>query len=978
MHQLVRIRLTVFVAAALLALTAGLPTVDARSAPATAGPALTPTSIATRSPFEALGIRAGNRYGSSRAGVGATTQALDARLGPKAGSGPASAPAARSTAPALRPDGAPPAPVAATQTSAPDNHASGFAGLGAADQASPTTEPADSSVAVGPDEIVQVAGFKLRITDRSGTPVQADRTIPSLFLLPTGFFDREPRVVYDSLHGRFVATELSWDCTPDSSATFGHGYIDLAVSETTDPAGTWDLYFWGYNDLVPEDPSIGTSTDKLAISSDLYAMSQAGGGGSACADPASLSANPYGGDVLIANWADAVAHKTSTLPSSEFVAHDDSTDPAGPTAVGIRAALQEPATSATLFVLARSVVDDPAQNLQPNDVVVTTFIGTTTKTVSVGVAGSWSLTGDGVVAPFVTPPPPAPHQPGSPATIVDAGGVDAQDALWQASELTWTTTYPCIPAGDSSTRDCVRVSQVTTPASASVEPATSQDFTIGRNGFDSYLPGIGLAGDGTLEIVYSQSNASGSNYPSSYQQYQRPTDSANHVSPPVRLAAGTGTYPGTAWGTYVGLAQDPQVASAVWQANEYSVGSGYWATFVDRLGTPTGTTYTPITPIRVLDSRDGTGLPGHTAAKFVSSAPRSFPVAGVTIDSVTIPPNAVAVTGNVTVTRQNAAGFVAVTPTALSNPPSSTLNFPLGDTRANNVTVPLSSQGTLSMTYKATAAKTTDLVFDVTGYFLPDDSAATYHPVSPTRLLNSVTGIGQPGGAPARFVAGVPQTFTIGGAPIPSGATAITGNLTVTNQTKAGFLAVTPTPTSTPGSSNLNFPLADNRANGFTAPLNGNQLSIVYMAVTGATTDVILDVTGYYLDDLSGLHFFPLTPGRLLDSRTGAADSGLTGLFASSVPRSLPTSGHWGVPTSAQAVTGNLTVVNQTTRGYAAITPDPDPNPTTSTLNFPLGDIRANGVTVPLNGSGAMALVYKGTSSGARTNLIFDVSGYFQ
>jgi hypothetical protein len=550
----------------------------------------------------------------------------------------------------------------------------------------------------------------------------------------------------------------------------------------------------------------------------------------------------------------------------------------------------------------------------------------------------------------------------------------AQDALWQSGKLSWATTYPCTPSGDSSTRDCVRVTQVTTP-SATVEPAASQDFLIGRNGFDSYLPGIGVSGDGTLEVVYSQSNTAGSNYPSSYQQYQRPTDGANHISPPVRLAVGTGTYPGTEWGTYVGLGQDPQVASAVWQANAFSVGTNYWSTFVDQLGHTTGTTYTPITPTRIVDSRDGSGASG-LIGKFISSAARTFQVAGLS----PIPANALAVTGNVTVTRQNAAGYVAVTPTAQNNPPSSTLNFPLGDTRANNMTVPLSGTGTLSMTYKATAGKSTDLVFDVTGYFLPDNSSATYHPVTPTRLLNSVTGIGQPGGTPARFLAGTHQTFTIDdGATIPVAATAITGNLTVTNQSKAGFLAITPDPTDAPPASNLNFPLGDNRANGFTTPLNtGHQLSIVYIAVPGATTDVILDVTGYYLPDLSGLHFFPLNPGRILDSRAGAADSGLTGFFTSSIPGTLASTGHWGIPSGALALTGNLTVVNQTTRGYAAITPDPDPNPATSTINFPLGDIRANGVTVPLNGSGAIALVFKGTSGAAQTNLIFDASGYFQ
>ena len=46
-------------------------------------------------------------------------------------------------------------------------------------------------------------------------------------------------------------------------------------------------------------------------------------------------------------------------------------------------------------------------------------------------------------------------------------------------------------------------------------------------------------------------------------------------------------------------------------------------------------------------------------------------------------------------------------------------------------------------------------------------------------------------------------------------------------------------------------------------------------------------------------------------------------------------------------------------------------------MNFPLGDIRANGVTVPLNGSGNMFLVYK-AAAGKKTNVLLDLSGYFK
>ena len=50
--------------------------------------------------------------------------------------------------------------------------------------------------------------------------------------------------------------------------------------------------------------------------------------------------------------------------------------------------------------------------------------------------------------------------------------------------------------------------------------------------------------------------------------------------------------------------------------------------------------------------------------------------------------------------------------------------------------------------------------------------------------------------------------------------------------------------------------------------------------------------------------------------------------------------------------------------------------PTTSTLNFPLGDVRANGVTGPLSSTGTVGLVYKAGSG--TTQLILDIAGYFR
>ena len=77
------------------------------------------------------------------------------------------------------------------------------------------------------------------------------------------------------------------------------------------------------------------------------------------------------------------------------------------------------------------------------------------------------------------------------------------------------------------------------------------------------------------------------------------------------------------------------------------------------------------------------------------------------------------------------------------------------------------------------------------------------------------------------------------------------------------------------------------------------------LKASGGSTHVILDVTGYYRDTPTGLLFYPLTPGRVMDTRPGAILNGTEGPFLANGPRRVDPAGHWGAPLSAQAVTGN-------------------------------------------------------------------------
>ena len=393
----------------------------------------------------------------------------------------------------------------------------------------------------------------------------------------------------------------------------------------------------------------------------------------------------------------------------------------------------------------------------------------------------------------------------------------------------------------------------------------------------------------------------------------------------------------------------------------------------------------PINPVRIFNTRDAAVTPG---GPMQSNVPRTIEVKTKLVAAGAISPSTVitAVTGNLTVANATAAGYVSLTTVATASPGTSILNFPAGDARANGVTVKVDGAGKVFAVYKVGGGsgilgKTTNLFFDATGYFTETSSGGnTFHPLpSPKRVLNTRDAAVTPGG---RLFSSVPKEIDVKGKLVAAGIvpgtttiTAVTGNLTVADQTAAGYVSLGPVSTSTPTTSTLNFPVGDPRANGVTVKLNAaGKLYAVYKVgnLLGKRTNLFFDVTGYFTADSTGVTFVPMNPVRTVDTRINL---GVTGRFADSTPKTWAGRGN-GVGNTATAIVGNVTVVGQTRAGYVSVTPDPVAIPTVSTINFPVGDVRANGFTVALSSTGTVSATYKGP--GGTTNLVVDVMGYYQ
>jgi len=830
-----------------------------------------------------------------------------------------------------------PAPTMAGLTARPSIVTPPFDGLAHSTTAT-MFEPPDPWVAVGPDHVVQVVNTAMAVFDRQRNHLRTV-DLAEFFGVPIDpvTFNFDPRVIFDSLHGRWIATEVAFDCEDAFPLGIGHGFLDIAVSNSADPLDQWTIYYLQFDGEFPDYPAAGTSTDKVAFGSNVFGLVDDGAG----------SCTPNGDDyrgteIDVFDWAQlAVGAEAQVYPVRT-----------GPAQFTARPALAVPASSPTIHGVLSSYT---ATDIHAEYLAITGSVPGGTVNIT-----SEDLTASNRVGAFREPPIPMQPADGTTTPNQIARAVDERptDALWQNGRLVWVSTIGCVLAAIE--RDCVRVTEIET-----VNRTRQQDFLIGLAGKDVYHGGIGLSMNGALHVTYTRSGLDEN--PSTHAVYQIPGDTPDAVNADELVKAGSAPYGiGERWGDYTGVAQDPQDPNVVWQTNEVPNTSGAWSTHISPLSTAAGTTFVPLTPTRVLDTRPATKV--GSLNRFAHGVAQTWQVTGFP----GIPANAVAVTGNVTVVGQTGSGHVSVTPRPTNTPFSSTINFPLSDVRANNVTTPLGPGGTLSAVYIAQPGRVTHLVFDVTGYFVVGAAGAKYSTVLPARVIDTRPTLGN------RLTRNQPRTFQIAGnGGVPADAAAVTGNLTVTQQTASGHISLTPLPEANPSTSTLNFPLNDNRANGVTIPLSPlGQVSAVYKAsVAGARTHMIFDVTGYYRPEPGGLSYFPLNPGRLMDTRASVM-TGLEGPFVAKSSRTLETAGHLGIPPDAQAITGNLTVTQPTRPGHLALTPNPANNPLTSTLNFPAADTRANGITQPL-GSGNISIWFE-AANGATVHAILDATGYFR
>lgn len=229
-----------------------------------------------------------------------------------------------------------------------------------------------------------------------------------------------------------------------------------------------------------------------------------------------------------------------------------------------------------------------------------------------------------------------------------------------------------------------------------------------------------------------------------------------------------------------------------------------------------GAGYEPVSPVRVLDTRESQPVgPQGTRRVDLPGAPSGAVAVAVTLTSteVTAP-----------------TSYVSAFPTgAAAGPSTSALNAYHGSDIANLAVVPLGADGSITV-YNDQGS--TQLVVDVVGWYVPN-GGSDYHALDTRRA----DGIGY-------LDAGESTSITARGAglAVPDEAVAVALNLTTVGATTPTFLTVHPSDTARPWASNANARVGADTATAVLSRLGGG--FTVYN--DSGTVLPLVDVSGYF------------------------------------------------------------------------------------------------------------------------------------
>ena len=255
-----------------------------------------------------------------------------------------------------------------------------------------------------------------------------------------------------------------------------------------------------------------------------------------------------------------------------------------------------------------------------------------------------------------------------------------------------------------------------------------------------------------------------------------------------------------------------------------------------------------------------------------------------------------------------------------------------------------------------------------------------YVPLStPCRAVDTrVPGSGGPidGGTSQDFLPAVNCSI-----PYPSdGVLAYAMNVTVVPHGPLNYITVWPDGEPQPNVSTLNSYDGSTKANA--AIVSGGSGTGAISIFASNTTDVVLDISGYFTTAPANYVYVPVTPCRMVDTRinngTPFGAPSITGgtqrsFSLASSACSLPA----GALANGGALSLNITAIPSASLNYLTVwgtSPTQLDPPITSTLNAPSNDPVANAAIVSIDEAGFASVSVFASNT---TDLLIDVTGYF-
>lgn len=355
--------------------------------------------------------------------------------------------------------------------------------------------------------------------------------------------------------------------------------------------------------------------------------------------------------------------------------------------------------------------------------------------------------------------------------------------------------------------------------------------------------------------------------------------------------------------------------------------------------------FAPMVPVRLVDTRDGTGT---------EAAPL---VGGCTmVVRPSVPAGTTAVAVNFVTVDSAAQGYLAAYPCGIERPFTSIVQSRPGSVVSGSAIVPLGADGTFCVF----SSITTSVVIDLTGSYSPG-GASRFEPITTQRRFDSRSGPLLTAGTVVRV-----NTRGFGGGASDSTAASIT--IHALDAVAEGFITAWPCDAPRPwaSSSNVN-----------TRESSTNEADV---AVSSATGEVCLyvsvpmhlavDVNGWFGPSAS-TDFHAVVPFRLADSRIGL---GFTSRLTGGSTRRIQVAAAGGLPGAGtvRAVAAQFTSVAPARVGYVTVHPCLARTPALSMLRFPTMTNVATLVNAPTSEAGEWCVV-----SNVATDLVVDVSGWF-